>query len=177
MFSLEKSSPPSAKAPCRGFGRMPIWRLAWRLSVAGFIPASQGASSADVSSTAAKVDFNHDIRPILSENCFLCHGPDEGRRKAKLRFDLKEEAFKALKDGSFAIVPGDPGKSQLVARVSSRDAEEVMPPVKSGKKLVPQQIELLRRWIAEGAQWKKHWAFVAPQRPALPAVKNQKWAR
>jgi hypothetical protein len=177
MFSLKYCNLPWGGVLCRGFGRMRVWRLAWVLGLAGSVPASQGASSTGGSSAAAKVDFNHDIRPILAENCYLCHGPDDGRRKAKLRFDRKEEAFKALKDGSFAIVPGDPGKSQMMARVSSPDEQEVMPPVKTGKKLSPQQIELLRRWIAEGAPWQKHWAFVAPARPALPPVKNQKWAR
>ncbi len=177
MFSLDYFNLPSAKASFWSFGRIRVWRLAWVLCVAASILVSPGASAGEVSPAPAKVDFDHDIRPILSENCFLCHGPDEGRRKAKLRFDRKEEAFKSLKDGGFAIVPGDPSKSQLIARVSSRDAEEVMPPVKTGKKLVPQQIELLRRWIAEGATWQKHWAFVAPQRPPLPPVKNRKWVR
>jgi hypothetical protein len=177
MFSLEYFNPPSGRVLARVCGRMRVWLLAWVLGAAGLAQAGQAASSVERASATAKVDFNHDIRPILSENCFLCHGPDEGRRKVKLRFDRKEDAFQPLKDGSFAIVPGDPGKSQLMARVSSTDQEEVMPPVKSGKKLSPQQIELLRRWIAEGASWQKHWAFVAPERPAPPAVKNQKWTR
>ncbi|HTA29044.1 MAG TPA: PSD1 and planctomycete cytochrome C domain-containing protein, partial [Candidatus Cybelea sp.] len=150
-------------------------RLAWAFGLAGFVPANHAAPSAGISAPEDKVDFNHDIRPILAENCYLCHGPDDGRRKAKLRFDQKEEAFKPLKDGGFAVVPGDPGKSQLMARVNSRDDQEIMPPVKTGKKLSPQQIDLLRRWIAEGAPWQKHWAFVAPPHPALPAVKHPKW--
>jgi hypothetical protein len=177
MFILEKFSRRSARGPFRGFGCVQVCRLACVLSVAASVPASQGALTAEASTGAAKVDFDHEVRPILSENCFLCHGPDEGRRKAKLRFDRKEEALMTLKDGSFAIVPGDPGKSQMIARVSSKDAEEVMPPIKSGKKLAPQQVELLRRWIAEGALWQKHWAFVPPERPPLPAVKTRKWAR
>ena len=177
MFGFNYFNLPSVTGPFWSVGRIRFRRLACVVSVAASILAGRAASAGDVSPAAAKVDFDRDIRPILSENCFLCHGPDEGRRKAKLRFDRKEDAFKALKDGSFAIVPGDPSKSQMIARVGSRDSEEVMPPIKSGKKLAPQQIELLRRWVAEGATWQKHWAFVTPQRPSLPAVQNQKWVR
>ncbi len=177
MFSQHHSSHRMGGLRFRRLGRIRAWRLAWAFGLAGFVPANHASPSAGISAPENKVDFNHDIRPILAENCFLCHGPDDGRRKAKLRFDQKEEAFKPLKDGSFAIVPGDPGKSQLMARVSSRDDQEIMPPVKTGKKLGPQQIDLLRRWIAEGAPWQKHWAFAAPTHPALPAVKHPKWAR
>jgi hypothetical protein len=176
MFSPANFSPLSGKFFSRGFGRTRFWLLIL-LGLAAIVPASRGSPAIGGSSTSTKVDFNRDIRPILSENCFLCHGPDEGRRKAKLRFDLKEEAFKALKDGEFAIVPGDPGKSQLMARVSALKEEDVMPPVKTGKKLSAQQIELLRQWIVEGAPWQKHWSFVAPERPALPLVKTQEWVK
>ncbi len=123
------------------------------------------------------VDFNRDIRAILSENCFACHGPDEKARKAKLRFDVKEDAFKPAKSGDVAIVPGDPTHSTLLARIMSKDEDDVMPPPKSGKKLTPAQIEKLRRWIAEGAQWQEHWAFKTPQRPPVPEVKNKRWVR
>ena len=123
------------------------------------------------------IDFNREIRPILSENCFKCHGPDDKERKAKLRFDRKEDAFKPAKSGDVPIVPGDTAKSKMVERITSKDPDEVMPPPKSGKKLTAQQIDLLTRWIAQGAKWQEHWAYVKPERPALPEVKNKKWPR
>jgi len=128
-------------------------------------------------SSKRTVDFNRDIRPILSDNCFACHGPDEQARKAGLRFDVKEEAFKPAKSGDLAIVPGHPDKSSLVARILTTNEDDVMPPVKSGKKLTPQQIEKLRTWIGEGAAWQNHWAFETPRSPNLPAVRNRRWAR
>src|SRR5882762_1572918 len=84
---------------------------------------------------ASKIEFNRDIRAILSDNCFACHGPDENKRKAKLRFDVKDEAFKPAKSGDYAIVPGDLKKSQLIARITATDEDEKMPPAKTGKKL------------------------------------------
>src|SRR5215510_2993787 len=123
------------------------------------------------------VDYNRDIRPILSDNCYACHGPDEKQRKAKLRFDVPSEALKPAKSGDYAIVPGDVAKSKLVERVASKDPDEIMPPPKSGKKLTAQQMELLRRWIQGGAKFVAHWAFVKPERPAVPAVKDVQWAR
>src|SRR5947208_4385781 len=123
------------------------------------------------------VDFDRDIHPILSDKCFACHGPDEKERKAKLRLDRKDEAFKPLKSGGYAVVPAHPEKSELLARLTTKDEDDLMPPPKSGKKLTPAQIDLLRRWVAEGASWQRHWAFVKPERPPLPAVKNKKWPR
>jgi mono/diheme cytochrome c family protein len=123
------------------------------------------------------VDFNRQVLPILSDNCFACHGPDAKTRKAKLRLDTKEGAFAELRSGGFAVVPGKPAESALVERVTAADDEERMPPPKSGKKLKPEQVELLRRWVAEGAVWKPHWAFVPPTRPALPAVTDAGWVR
>src|ERR1051326_6556147 len=96
---------------------------------------------------AAHVDFDRDIRPILSENCYKCHGPDDGARKAKLRFDIRSEALKPAKSGEIPIVPGSPEKSQLVARITAADLDDPMPPVKSGKTLTSTQIELQRRWV------------------------------
>src|SRR5207253_667762 len=111
------------------------------------------------------------------ENCFKCHGPDDGARKAKLRFDLRAEALKPAKSGQVAIVPGAPDKSELIARITAPDADDRMPPLKSGKHLTPAQIESLRRWIAQGAPYATHWAYVKPARPALPDVKNKHWPR
>ncbi len=124
----------------------------------------------------AKIDFARDIRPILSENCFACHGPDKETRKAKLRLDLRDSALEP-REGNPAITPGDLAKSELVSRISSKDPDEVMPPPKTGKKLTERQIGLLKQWIAEKAEYGGHWSFAAPVRPAVPAVKNSKWVR
>src|SRR5262245_46078061 len=119
------------------------------------------------------VSFDRQIRPILAENCFACHGPDEKARKAKLRLDTRDGAFG--KQG--VIVPGQASASELVARITHDEPSKLMPPVKSNKKLKPEQIQLLRRWIDQGAPWTDHWAFVAPQRPALSKVADEKWVR
>src|SRR3954468_8919394 len=120
----------------------------------------------------SKVDFNRDVRPILSENCFYCHGQDPNHRKADLRLDVRESALK-LK----AVVPGDLQKSKLLARIFADDPDDRMPPVDSHRTLTPQQKDGLKRWIEEGAVYQQHWAFVAPARPTLPAVKHPEWAR
>ena len=117
---------------------------------------------------ADKVSFNRDIRPILSDTCFQCHGPDEAKRKSGVRFDVRESAVQPAKSGDVAIVPGKPEESEMVKRLLSTDADEVMPPAKLHKKISPAQIELFKRWIAEGAEYQGHWAFTKPERPALP---------
>ncbi|GAA4434828.1 PSD1 and planctomycete cytochrome C domain-containing protein [Bremerella cremea] len=116
------------------------------------------------------LDYNRDVRPILSENCFYCHGPDPEHRQADLRLDDEE----AAKD--YAIVPGDIEGSEFFQRLIA-DADTRMPPVESGKKLTPQQIATLKRWIEEGAQFQQHWAYVPPQSTEVPAVKNTDWAK
>ena len=127
-------------------------------------------------SAETPVDFSRDILPILSDKCYHCHGPDEQARKAELRFDTKAGAFRVL-DGAAVIVPGKSAASELVARITSTDPEEVMPPKTANRDLSPQQIELLKRWIDQGAKWGTHWAFQPPHRPELPAVKQADWAR
>ena len=112
----------------------------------------------------ARLDYNEDVRPILSENCFYCHGPDANKRKAKLRLDDRADALKHK-----VFVPGDAEASELVKRLFSKDPEEVMPPPDSHRTVTAAQREILQRWIAEGAEYKPHWAFVAPVRAALPA--------
>jgi hypothetical protein len=112
---------------------------------------------------AADVDFNRDVRPILSDKCFSCHGPDEKHRKAKLRLDVESDARDAG-----AIVPGKPEKSALIEKVTAMAPDERMPPVKSGKKLTTAEIEVLRKWIVEGGKYAPHWAYVPPVRSALP---------
>jgi hypothetical protein len=112
----------------------------------------------------------------LSDNCFQCHGPDKAKRKAKLRLDTEEGAF-ADRDGYQAIVPGNPGKSEVIRRITSEDDSERMPPAASARKLTGRQIELIRRWIEQGAKWQKHWAFLPPGRPIPPTLKNRAWPR
>jgi hypothetical protein len=121
---------------------------------------------------AEGVEYNRDVRPILAENCFACHGPDSAARKADLRLDLRDEAVKAG-----AIVAGQPDKSALVQRVISDEKDEIMPPPRTKKKLTAAQKDVLRRWIAAGAEYQAHWSFLAPKRPPLPAVRNASWVR
>ena len=116
---------------------------------------------------AGDVNFGRDIQPILSENCYFCHGTDAKTREADLRLDLFESAV-----ASGAIKPGQPNDSELVRRIFSDDPDAVMPPPKSNRKLTDAQKQLLKRWIEEGATYSKHWAFVAPKRPAVPVVTN-----
>jgi hypothetical protein len=130
---------------------------------------------------AEKVDFNRDIRKVLSDNCFKCHGPDEKERKggkkgARLRLDTQEGAQMDL-GGRQAIVPGHPEKSELVKRVTSTDNDEKMPPPESGKKLTQADIAALQNWIKQGAAYTKHWSYIKPARPQLPAVKNKSWPK
>jgi mono/diheme cytochrome c family protein len=120
------------------------------------------------------VDFGRDVLPILSDNCFRCHGPDARARKAGLRLDTPEGA---LRKADPVLVPGKSAVSELVRRITSTDAEEVMPPPKSNRKLSPRQIALLRQWIDEGARWGRHWALEKPVRPALPRVREGTWPR
>jgi hypothetical protein len=126
---------------------------------------------------ADAVDFNREVRPILSEDCFRCHGADENKRQAGLRLDLRDKALLKLESGARAIVPGDPSQSEAIRRVTATDDDERMPPKSMNKRLTPAQIEILRRWIAAGANYAQHWAFVKPVRPPLPAVRNKAWPK
>src|SRR5262249_49615197 len=112
------------------------------------------------------VDFKRDIRPILSNACFLCHGPDAQNRKGDLRLDTKTGAFKVL-DGKQAFVAGKPDQSEAMRRLLTSDKDDHMPPAKSGKKVTPKQIELIKKWIEQGAKWSDHWSFVAPELPPV----------
>ncbi len=125
---------------------------------------------------ADPIDFNRDIRPILSDNCFQCHGPDQKARQSKLRLDTREGLFRKQGDNR-VIVPGNPTASELVRRVTATLADERMPPPDSNRKLTKQQIEQLRKWVASGAEWQQHWAFQTPKRLELPKVKNEAWPR
>lgn len=123
-----------------------------------------------LASAAEKIVFNRDIRPILSDKCFHCHGPDEKERKSGLRLDVRDAALKPAESGAVAIKPSDPSHSELIARCLTADKDELMPPPKLGKPLTPREKDLLQQWIAEGAEYQGHWAFIAPQRPALPGA-------
>ena len=121
---------------------------------------------------AGPVDFSRDVQPLLSENCYFCHGPDAKKREAKLRLDIAEgpEGAYRTSEGITVVKPGDSKNSELVARIFSTDEEEVMPPKKSNRTLTVAQKELLKRWVEEGAKWGEHWAFVAPKRPVVPGA-------
>ena len=130
-----------------------------------------------VSSVAeTPIDFGRDIRPILSDRCFFCHGPDAEERKADLRLDIESEA-KATRSGVAAIVEGRPDQSELIARVLTHDLDDRMPPSDSGKIVNPDEIELLKRWISEGAVWSDHWAYRVPVATPAPPVHDGEWPR
>lgn len=146
-----------------------------RLFRGSWLAMSVAACSAAVQADD-KIDFARDIRPILSDACFLCHGPDETQRKADLRLDTRQGAF-GKRDGAAPFVPGKPEDSEAWVRMTSDDPTMRMPPPKSGKKLSEKQIALVKTWIEQGAKWNTHWAFEAPQRPALPKINTPGWVR
>jgi hypothetical protein len=135
------------------------------------------AAAVDPATPARKVDFNRDVLPILSDNCFTCHGPDQNKRKADLRLDTKEGLFAKL-DGYTIVVPGSLDDSVMWMRVDAEDEEVIMPPPhKSGKKLSDAQKELIRLWIEQGAQWEGHWSFIKPVQPPVPSVDGNGFVR
>ena len=123
------------------------------------------------------INYNRDVRPILSDNCYKCHGPDAAERKSGLRLDSHDGAITKLDSGATAVVPGKIDESELIARLKSTDPDLVMPPSGTGKKLTPQQIDTLTKWIEQGAEYTGHWSFVRPERPAMPNVSNEAWSR
>src|SRR5687768_7493892 len=135
--------------------------------------ASLGARAQSAPASPAPLSFNRDIQPILSNNCFACHGPDENKRETKFHFDTKEGAF--LKPG--VIEPGNAAGSLLIEMVTHPDPEQRMPPLESGHTLTEAQIDLLRRWIDDGARWDTHWAYTAPVRPEPPEPRKAGWVR
>ncbi|MEP7365657.1 MAG: DUF1549 domain-containing protein, partial [Acidobacteriota bacterium] len=137
------------------------------VSLLGLLPAQHAPR---------KIDFARDVHPILSDNCYACHGPDESKRLAGVRLDTKDGAFAKGPNGPI-VVPGDPAASRLFARVSHAKPAMRMPPAASGKSLTDEQIATLKLWIEQGAPWKTHWSYTPPTRPELPAVKNDKWVR
>ncbi|HEX8911086.1 MAG TPA: DUF1553 domain-containing protein [Humisphaera sp.] len=151
------------------FGRLVccVFSLAAVVAVLAPLPA-RGADE--------KVNFSRDVLPILSDNCFHCHGPDASHRKAKLRLDTKDGAFR-VKDGVAVVAAGKPDESELVKRVLSNDPDEMMPPNDGVRKLTAAQKETLKRWVAQGAPWGEHWAFTPVARPAVPPTQPGGWAR
>jgi mono/diheme cytochrome c family protein len=139
-----------------------------RLPLILFAVATAIAAAGIRSASAQDVEFNRDVRPILSDHCFQCHGPDAKNRQAELRLDREEDAF--AKRDKPAIIRGKPAESELVRRITSTDADERMPPADANKPLSPQQIDILKRWVEQGAQWQKHWSLIRPIRPALPEL-------
>jgi hypothetical protein len=125
----------------------------------------------------ARIQFNRDVRPILSENCFACHGPDKNKRKADLRLDMDSGGAFVDHKGHFPIVAGNVARSELFRRITTPKSEDLMPPPDSSKKLTARQIEILRRWIEQDAAWQPLWSFIPPRRPELPEVKDPKWCR
>ena len=124
------------------------------------------------------IDYNFHVRPILSDKCFACHGPDAANRKANLRLDTQEGAFKALNSGTGkAINPGKPGKSEVYLRMISEDVMRMMPPPESHLKLTPEEIAVITKWIEQGAEYKPHWAFIPPGKGEEPTVKNDDWLK
>ena len=147
-----------------------------RLRQIACVATALAAGSPSLSAAPSSVSFNRDIRPILSENCFKCHGPDEKVRKAGLRLDVRDEAIRERKSGR-AIQPGKPESSSLITRIHTQDVDDVMPPAETKLQLTAAQKDLLRQWIAQGAEYQPHWAFIAPVRGNPPPVKDTKWAR
>lgn len=140
------------------------------------------SNDSSVNATAAlpdTVSYNFDIRPILSDKCFACHGPDANKRKADLRLDIAANAYSALKENptAHALVPGKPELSEVYFLISSKDSAVQMPPPASNLKLTQREIGLIEKWIKQGAKYEKHWAFVPPKKVPLPKVKLEKWPR
>jgi len=135
---------------------------------AAAILCSLGAGQLSAADKDAAVDFNRQIRPILSAHCFGCHGPDSGKREAELRLDTRQGAL-APRKGHKTIAAGQPQQSELFRRITAKSADERMPPADTNKPLSPPQIELIRQWIAGGAPWQEHWAWITPTRPQLPS--------
>jgi len=143
-----------------------------RLSASGVAQDARPAAPGPLPTT---IQFNRDIRPILSDKCYSCHGPDRTHRTTPFHFDLEESAKQMMPNGHAAIVPGDLDKSALIQRITAEDSRVRMPPASSGQALSARDIAMLKAWIQQGAKWEKHWSFVPPTRPTVPAVADSSW--
>ena len=145
------------------------------------LAAAAGCQSRHTTSSQSRehLDFNQDVQPILASNCFSCHGPDPEMRKANLRLDLEESAFKKRPGKPDAIVPGHPESSELIRRIESKDPHYLMPqsPLGEAKPMKPEEVAILKQWVAEGAHYRPHWAFEKPVRAAVPQVQTAGWAK
>ncbi len=166
------TGPPPLSYPNR-----PAFPVSRGIRLAGMIATCLVGTGLVARAEPARLEFNRHIRPILSDNCFQCHGPDRKARKAEFRLDRRERAVQPAKSGKVPVVPGRPDRSELVRRIFSSDRDEVMPPPESNKQLTDGQKELLRRWIEDGGEYQPHWAFLPPRRVELPMVKKADWAR
>lgn len=154
----------------------------WRVAVLAAAAGACGGSVTDDPEILARlpetVDFNHHVKPLLADRCYACHGPDENARKAQLRLDVADGALETrLQSGGRAVVPGSLGRSQVWRRITSEDDDERMPPGDSNLHLSEYERALIGRWIEQGAEWKPHWAFIPPERPELPEVRDEGWVR
>jgi len=149
----------------------------WMLAAIAWLPSGAAAQSGPPPAPVAGIDFNRDVRPLLSDRCFACHGPDAAKRQAGLRLDEPAGAGLELDSGSRAVVPGDPAASGLLARIASTDPDLVMPPPHVGKPVTAAEADLLRRWIAAGAPYRGHWAFERVERPEVPVTRDDTWPR
>jgi hypothetical protein len=140
-------------------------------------PATSASAADPGAPKAGKIDYNLDVRPILAKNCFPCHGQDEAKRAKGLRLDRRDSAVKPLEDGETAIVPGDPDSSELVVKITEDDDTRRMPPRKAGSRLKPSEVDILRRWIEQGAEYAVHWALIAPRALPLPTIQQKTWPR
>src|SRR5688572_29847164 len=136
------------------------------------------ASGLEATLMAAEVSFNRDVRPILSDRCFPCHGPDAANRKANLRLDVDREAKAALKNGKIPVVAGNSAGSEVVNRITSKNPALRMPPAYLGhQRLSDHDIDIIREWMDQGAKYQQHWSFIAPKKASLPTVSKPAWVR
>ncbi|MCE7062241.1 PSD1 and planctomycete cytochrome C domain-containing protein [Dyadobacter sp. CY343] len=161
-------------------------RVGWQMAFCGLgwaalllFSCGEKAAEQEVGSFDGEVSYNFDIRPILSDKCLACHGPDANKREAGLRLDIAEDAYKALKEnpGMHGIVPGKPALSEVYLRITTSDTSLLMPPKSSNLRLTGEEVELIGKWIKQGAKYEKHWAFVAPKKSQLPKVKDESWPK
>jgi hypothetical protein len=146
-------------------------------AVVAILASCSGDASVQEASLPDEVSYSFDVRPILSDKCFVCHGPDANQRQAGLRLDIAEEAYKALAEnpGAHAIVPGDLERSQVYVRITSEDSTMKMPPAGSNLSLTSREVAVIKRWIEQGAEYEPHWAFVAPKNQTIPKVGEEEW--
>ncbi|MDE2962302.1 MAG: DUF1549 domain-containing protein, partial [Acidobacteriota bacterium] len=151
-------------------------RLGWFCGMVSCLILGAGTGAWAQGPEQPAIEFDRDIRPLLTDRCYACHGPDEAARLTELRFDTREGTFADL-GGYRAIVPGHPERSEMFKRITAGEEALRMPPAYSGLELNDKEIELIRLWIEQGARWQRHWSFIPPERPSLPKVAGEGWTR